>query len=446
MDADGGGPEEDNGAVKRRGHLGRRPRRLALVPVGAKSGCCHLPHSRLSHHYTCTAPPGHHEITLSCKKLADISRMRAESVLLQITQDYQELNGSHYETLDGPPSPVQFSRIVHISRPALFRGCFTASQFPALQHWNDGYICDKMQGRPISVAVTPDGRADALVSGTDAKTYFVEPYSQQMAAREFFAALSSVRTVSIEEIPSSHLQESALQSSRQGQLHTGEVCYLQSQNGNLYSGQSTGGSTAEALDEPSEFMPLRGDVPKHIEWATDALGRGPDAVNLWIGDERSVTSVHSDPYENLYTVVRGSKTFVLLPPTEGWLLREQRYPHATYTRPSPGSPLELIPSPANHPTVRWASVDPTRLSAPAAPLRITVNAGETLYLPSGWWHHVSQRGDGPDGKGVCIAVNWWYDMEMRGMGWVWMSLLRRLGGPSDESVEPGSEDADSGSD
>lgn len=27
-----------------------------------------------------------------------------------------------------------------------------------------------------------------------------------------------------------------------------------------------------------------------------------------------------DPYENLYTVVRGAKKFTLFPPTEGWCL------------------------------------------------------------------------------------------------------------------------------
>jgi jumonji domain-containing protein 7 len=53
----------------------------------------------------------------------------------------------------------------------------------------------------------------------------------------------------------------------------------------------------------------------------------------------------------------------------------------------------------------------------------------------GWWHHVTQRGDshsdaharrGEGGeRGVCIALNWWYDMEMRGDRWVWLSALRK---------------------
>ena len=109
------------------------------------------------------------------------------------------------------------------------------------------------------------------------------------------------------------------------------------------------------------------------------------------------------------------------------MLTERRYPHATYTRATPASPLEITPSPDTYPSIRWASVDPSRLandSTPARPIHVTVNAGETLYLPSGWWHHVSQEGDGPDGKGICIAINWWYDMEMQGSRWLWLSFLK----------------------
>lgn len=35
------------------------------------------------------------------------------------------LNGGHYDTLDSPPSPVEFSRICHISRPVLIKGEFS---------------------------------------------------------------------------------------------------------------------------------------------------------------------------------------------------------------------------------------------------------------------------------------------------------------------------------
>lgn len=188
-------------------------------------------------------------------------------------------------------------------------------------------------------------------------------------------------------------------------------------------------------------------------------------MNLWIGNSDSVTSIHcgefcyhtprsdrpadpcyADPYENIYTVVRGAKHFTLLPPTEGWCLKgdifdiasfsfchlhlvERKYPHAVYTRPSPTSGLKLEPT--SRDSVRWSSIsdpDLTGVSPEAHPIHVTLQAGDTLYLPVGWWHHVRQS------AGVTIALNWWYDAEMRGMSWILLSFLRGIG-----EVPPGNE-------
>lgn len=190
-------------------------------------------------------------------------------------------------------------------------------------------------------------------------------------------------------------------------------------------------------------------------------------MNIWIGDKNSITSIHNgrsyliindlhaltqaeDPYENIYTVVRGVKHFTLLPPTEGWcleghnfrfiltaysesshtVLSERTYPHAKYARDTSTSPLTIVPSPDSAP-IRWSSIAnpqlPGTLAPQAHPIRISLHAGETLYLPAGWWHHVCQGEEElqePETDGKTIAINWWYDMEGRGMGWVWYEFLR----------------------
>lgn len=116
-----------------------------------------------------------------------------------------------------------------------------------------------------------------------------------------------------------------------------------------------------------------------------------------------------------------------------FLYLEKLYPHARYTRRDAQSQLALSPSPASTPKVRWSSVldplDSQSLPPEAQPLQITLLPGDTLYLPVGWWHHVRQRG-------TTIALNWWYDMEARGMGWVWLNFLR--GGS--EEVPDGNDD------
>ncbi|KAI0772103.1 Clavaminate synthase-like protein [Trametes elegans] len=336
---------------------------------------------------------------------------RAEE-LRWLAEQYYELNGSQIDVLDSFPGPLEFSRLVHIARPVLIR----ESAIPDSEDsrtWTKQWIADKLGDRHISVAITPNGRADAVTRGPGNKLYFAEPHTEKMTMGPFLETLSSDKPES----------EPAKNS---------EVHYLQSQNGNLFTSRYydlTGG------EDISEFEPLREYIPSEFPWCSDALDKSPDAVNLWIGDEKSVTSVHSDPYENIYTVIRGSKTFTLLPPTEGWCLRERRYPHATYVRSPTTAQLELVPSPASTPLVRWSSVaDPAAPGAlpPAAhPITVTVRAGETLYLPAGWWHFVRQRG-------FTVAVNYWYDTEARGMAWVWLNFLRGaedppLGNEEDEA-------------
>lgn len=51
-----------------------------------------------------------------------------------------------------------------------------------------------------------------------------------------------------------------------------------------------------------EFPGLMADVEPFLHLAREAFGNEPDAVNLWIGDERSMSSVHKDHYEvSIYT-------------------------------------------------------------------------------------------------------------------------------------------------
>lgn len=113
-----------------------------------------------------------------------------------------------------------------------------------------------------------------------------------------------------------------------------------------------------------------------------------------------------DPYENCYAVVRGTKTFVLLPPIEYYcvhgktyhncygrehiyLIRsgvESSFPCATYVMDNNGK-LQLEPL---SPTMKTpcTPVDPANPDLEryprfgyAKPITVTVREGEMLYLP-----------------------------------------------------------------
>lgn len=108
------------------------------------------------------------------------------------------------------------------------------------------------------------------------------------------------------------------------------------------------------------------------------------------------------------------------PSSDPILSTERYYPHAAYTRQHSSKRLEITPS-SNVPKVRWSSIsnpeDSRALPPEIIPIEVILKPGETLYLPVGWWHYVRQ-------SGVTVALNWWYDAELRGMSWVVLNFLR----------------------
>lgn len=120
-----------------------------------------------------------------------------------------------------------------------------------------------------SISITPNGLADAVIDDR-----FVLPYDTMMDFSEFLKALN-------------------------GSLKDGNspVYYLQSQNDNLRKDDT--------------LLPFFERIPKEIDFVSKSMNRSPDAVNLWIGNHCSKTTLHRDQYENIYHVVFGTKVFTL---------------------------------------------------------------------------------------------------------------------------------------
>lgn len=126
-----------------------------------------------------------------------------------------------------------------------------------------------------------------------------------------------------------------------------------------------------------EYLPLYHDVEADIRWASIALQKKPDAINLWIGNRHSTTALHRDNYENVYCQIVGSKNFVLLAPVETACIKEQFLPSAAYA-----SDMSLIADdpPNKVPCALW---DPdtlhentTRYSSLSRPIRVRLDPGD----------------------------------------------------------------------
>lgn len=143
--------------------------------------------------------------------------------------------------------------------------------------------------------------ADAVTTAPDGQSAFVLPETQRWQFADFLDLVEARTT-------NTHLTESA---QREG------VFYVSHQNGSLTAEDEFGGA-------------LNADIELEHAFARTALGEGPDAINFWMGLSDAVTSLHKDHYENIYSVVRGTKTFTLLPPSDAPFLQEVMLPTWQY--------------------------------------------------------------------------------------------------------------------
>ncbi|XP_041975099.1 bifunctional peptidase and (3S)-lysyl hydroxylase Jmjd7 [Aricia agestis] len=268
---------------------------------------------------------------------------------------------------------LQFQRdYVSKNIPVIIRG--GCSLWPATQKWNQKYFREHFLSKIVTVAITPNGLADGITKDDDDVEYFVMPQEVDMTMSEFLDALNEKRQ---DLIP-----------------------YIQRQNSNL----------------TEDFKELMSDVDPDVKFASEAFDKKPDAINFWMGDERAVTSMHKDPYENIYCVIDGYKEFTLIPPTDLPFVPYKRYPQAEFRRDNekwsivPIKQLETSSFDASG-ELPWICIDPLNPDLNKYPefekahkFKVRVNKGDCLYLPSLWFHRVSQSHG-------CIAVNYWYDME-----------------------------------
>lgn len=278
--------------------------------------------------------------------------------------------GTHVPELYEIPTSIEFVRdYVAKNLPVVIREA-TLDHWPAITKWNSKHFRTLMGQKDVTVAITPNGYADGLAE-KDGDEYFVMPLERQMAMNDFLDTLDN---------------------------HHPLVHYIQKQNSNF----------------TDDFSELCSDIDiSLLGFSAEAFNKQPDAVNFWMGDERAITSMHKDPYENIYCVVSGYKDFILIPPVDLQWVPRAKYPSALYKLNHQNEVVidPIVDDDKEPISVEWVSIDPLKPDldkypdyAKASVFEVRVNAGDILYLPSLWYHHVRQ-------SHKCIAVNFWYDMD-----------------------------------
>ena len=352
------------------------------------------------------------------------------------------------------PTSARFLReAVCRYHPVLITGLI--DDWPALQKWDKDYLIGATGDRKLNINLTTDGHGDCVkdvcrvsldkpLDSPQVLPHFVYPAEHDMTMKEFYELLESSKISSTN-------------------CDTGKqpIPYLSQQNDNLRQ------NMPELLKDIQTTLPLAteafGSEASTTAYSLDGdehsiVSGALEAVNLWIGDERSVSSLHKDHYENMYAVVSGQKTFTLLPPTDAAFLapytkvytslryavrgannvdanetstpEQPQYQYfdnaqdaaSYYTNQTNSSDLtthnstpqlELTNQGCPSETLEWISLDPedSEVSTKyplfhthATPLRVTVLPGQVLYIPAMWYHRVSQ-------KCLTVSVNYWFDQK-----------------------------------
>lgn len=328
---------------------------------------------------------------------------------------------------DKQPTAFEFLRdYVSKSRPCLIRNAIH-KPLPVSTVDDLIQLCPELK---LNIDVSPDGSADVVrsIKGGQQQRMFVLPEERQVSVQEFASLLrrqerkpkASSEILDHREFELIRDEDGVEEKEAVEETTEGveDIVYYSRQNDCL------------RMELPPNLVSM---FPKTFEWAEQAFATGPpQAINLWIGNQRSVSSMHKDPYENLFYVLSGEKIFVLCPPADAPFLYEQAHAAGRFRKQSNKRWYVQgeIDEQQQQQYIHWIAADVTRKDDPTYmakypllkythTIHVTVKAGDLLYLPALWFHRVTQSCE-------TVAINYWYDMQLDTPIWTMVEFLRQL--------------------
>jgi lysine-specific demethylase 8 len=137
------------------------------------------------------------------------------------------------------------------------------------------------------------------------------------------------------------------------------------------------------------------------------VGAAHMRAKVWLGKAGTVTPLHRDVPHNLHVHLSGRKRWLLYPPGQS----SRVYPRGLLS----GNP-------------NFARVDPEEPDYERYPrfrgataYGATLDAGETLFIPSGWWHHTRSL----DGA---VSMNFWWGGRVVALASLAATTFKRVRG------------------
>jgi peptidyl-lysine (3S)-dioxygenase / protease len=344
----------------------------------------------------------------------------AHEKLVDFSSDVGSLWAQPVKILSELPSPLSFMRdYVALSRPFIVRNAFPRISLDDL--------ISQLSTNPdltLNVDVTPDGFGDCIRELEDGEKVFILPETRSIGFVEFVNDLRKQRKEPAPCVEFIDLDEN--------QLPILSHKYLRSIADDERKGIMYYSRQNDCLRQ--ELQPLVELFPTSIDFADEAFNAEPDAVNLWIGNEKSVSSMHKDHYENLYCVSSGEKVFTLCPPGDALFLKDIKLSSAQFYYDDSQkcwhvrrnmnenviwmeSNVEMLLNSNDEDQAEYIGKNP--LLQHVHPMKVTLSAGDMFYLPALWYHRVTQSEE-------TVAVNYWYDFNFLSPSWIYFNMLQQV--------------------
>mmetsp|Transcript_1861 Transcript_1861/g.3360 ORF Transcript_1861/g.3360 Transcript_1861/m.3360 type:complete len:373 (-) Transcript_1861:71-1189(-) len=348
-----------------------------------------------------------------------------EHHLSNFSSDVKSLHATNITILENVPDPLTFLReYVALSKPVLIRNAFPQISLGDVIQGNEHLM--------VNVDVTPDGHGDCIRT-VDGKQMFVMPLVREMSLGQLRCGLREQQKQQQDHQEQKQEDKTMVDENGLAVFHTTPVAPPRptlSQEILYYSRQN------DCLR--TELQPLMKLFPSTIPFAQEAFNTQPEAVNIWIGNEKSVSSIHKDHYENIMCVTCGEKEFTICPPLDAMFFKESCFPTGTFSRDTINNGQWTVEVDSTT-TTRWIEsfhVNKLMSTTPCEkerneylnqypllkyihPMKVSIKAGDMFYLPSLWYHQVTQTCE-------TVAVNYWYDMRFDSPHWCIFHLLQEV--------------------
>ncbi|XP_003705237.1 HSPB1 associated protein 1 [Megachile rotundata] len=156
-----------------------------------------------------------------------------------------------------------------------------------------------------------------------------------------------------------------------------------------------------------EWFKNKPDIINSITWKMFGIDKDGTDSTLWIGNKGAHTNCHQDSYgSNLVAQIHGRKQWLLFPPDSTRYLQPTRIPYEESTVYSKYN--FFCPTEDNEINI---------LKIQERPKLVTLEPGDVLFVPPGWWHYV-------ESLDLTVSVNVWLPVETDHMSRVKEAIVK----------------------